>query len=87
MLPGLLLLTTGFFAAHSTASGWVAARASGHARAQASGLYLLAYYGGSSVGGWLAGPAFTGAGWVGLTALVGVFLALALVATARAARV
>ena len=87
VLPGLVLLTGGFFAAHSTASGWVAARASGRARAQASGLYLLAYYGGSSVGGWLAGPAFAGAGWGGLTALVGVFLALALVATVRAARV
>ena len=87
VLPGLVLLTAGFFGAHSTASGWVAARASGQARAQASGLYLLAYYGGSSVGGWLAGPAFTGAGWGGLTVLVGLFVALALVATARAARV
>ena len=87
VLPGLVLLTAGFFGAHSTASGWVAARASGQARAQASGLYLLAYYGGSSVGGWLAGPAFTGAGWGGLTVLVGLFAALALVATARAARV
>lgn len=87
VLPGLLLLTAGFFAAHSTASGWVAARAGGRARAQASGLYLLAYYGGSSVGGWLAGPAFTGAGWGGLTVLVGAFLLLALAATVRAARV
>jgi YNFM family putative membrane transporter len=87
VLPGLVLLTGGFFAAHSTASGWVAARAGGRARAQASGLYLLAYYGGSSAGGWLAGPAFTGAGWTGLTVLVGAFLALALLATARAARV
>lgn len=87
VLPGLVLLTAGFFAAHSTASGWVAARASEQARAQASGLYLLAYYGGSSVGGWLAGPAFTAAGWGGLTVLVGLFVALALVATVRAARV
>lgn len=86
VLGGLLLLTAGFFAAHATASGWVAARASGRARAQASGLYLLAYYTGSSVGGWLAGPAFTSAGWGGLTVLVLGFLLAALAATARATR-
>jgi len=86
VLGGLLLLTAGFFAAHATVSGWVAARASGRARAQASGLYLLAYYAGSSVGGWLAGPAFTSAGWGGLTVLVLGFLLAALAATARATR-
>lgn len=85
VLTGLVVLTAGFFAAHATASGWVAARAGGRARAQASALYLLAYYGGSSLGGWLAGPAFTAAGWGGLSVLVGVFLAVALAAGVRAA--
>lgn len=87
VLVGLVMLTGGFFAAHATASGWVAARASGRARAQASGLYLLAYYGGSSIGGWAGGPLFTDHGWGGLTALVGAFLTLALLAGVRAARV
>lgn len=87
VLAGLVVLTAGFFAAHATASGWVAARAGGRARAQASALYLLAYYGGSSLGGWLAGPAFTAAGWGGLTVLVGAFLAVALAAGVRAATV
>lgn len=85
VLTGLVVLTAGFFAAHATASGWVAARAGGRARAQASALYLLAYYGGSSLGGWLAGPAFTAAGWGGLSVLVGGFLAVALAAGVRAA--
>lgn len=85
VLPGLLLLTGGFLAAHSTASGWVAARAGGQARAQASGLYLLACYGGSSIGGWLAGPAFTASGWGGLTVAVLGAPGVALLACSRAA--
>lgn len=86
VLVGLVVLTGSFFAAHATASGWVAARAGGRARAQASGLYLLAYYGGSSVGGWAAGPAFAAGGWGGVTALVLVLLGLALLAALHVAR-
>lgn len=59
---GLLLFTTGYFAVHSVASGWVGLRAR-EARAQASALYLFAYYLGSSVGGSLGGVAYEHGHW------------------------
>ncbi|WP_033322394.1 MFS transporter [Actinomadura atramentaria] len=61
---GLLVFTCGFFATHAVASGSVGARA-GVGRAQASALYLFAYYLGSSVGGTAGGLAFERAGWTG----------------------
>jgi YNFM family putative membrane transporter len=79
---GLLLVTVGFFGAHSVASSWVGRRASllpGGAPGQASSLYLLAYYAGSSIGGALGGVAFDLAGWTGLVAYVSVLLLGALV--------
>ena len=70
---GLCVLTTGFFAAHGVASGWVAARAQlgGRAVGQASSLYSFWYYVGSSVGGTLAGRAWSDAGWSGVVVLAG----------------
>jgi YNFM family putative membrane transporter len=62
IVAGLIVFTGGFFAAHAVASGWVSRRATG-ARAQASALYLLAYYAGSSVLGALTGLAFSAGGW------------------------
>lgn len=59
---GLVVLTAGFFGAHSTASAWTAARAV-VGRAQATSLYNLFYYVGSSVVGWAGGVVFTHAGW------------------------
>jgi hypothetical protein len=61
MAAGVVLLTIGFFVAHSVASGWVgrmAAQAKGHA----ASLYLLAYYAGSSVMGSVGGWAWTHGG-------------------------
>lgn len=69
VLLGLVLVTVGFFAAHSVASGWVGRRASvlpGGSPGQASSLYLLAYYLGSSIGGSLGGVAYDHAGWPGV---------------------
>ncbi|WP_071812562.1 MFS transporter [Lentzea guizhouensis] len=74
---GLAVVTGGFFAAHATASGWVGARAPDHARGQASGLYLLGFYVGSSVGGTAGSTAFGEWGWGGLVAVVLGWLALA----------
>ena len=62
VLIGLVVFTTGFFGAHSVASGWVTGRAT-VAKSQASALYLLAYYLGSSVGGTAIGFAWTSGGW------------------------
>ena len=62
IVVGLLIFTAGFFAAHAVASGWVPVLAV-DARAQASSLYNLFYYVGSSVLGWLIGIPFMHLGW------------------------
>ena len=59
---GLLVMTAGFFAAHSVASGWVGRRAA-TGKAQASALYLFCYYLGSSVGGSAGGLAYEHGRW------------------------
>lgn len=78
VLVGLVLFTIGFFGAHTVASGWVSRRAAA-GREQASSLYLLAYYAGSSIGGWASGFAFDAAGWPGVVAVVSGLLGIALV--------
>ena len=75
VIIGVALVTMGFFGAHSVASSWVGLRAE-TARAQASSLYLLFYYLGSSVVGTLGGVFYQRQGWLGVAELVG-FLALA----------
>jgi MFS transporter, YNFM family, putative membrane transport protein len=77
VLLGLALFTVGFFAAHTSASGMVGRRAT-TGRAQASALYLLAYYAGSSLGGWAGGLAYERAAWPGIVVYVGVLLVVAL---------
>jgi YNFM family putative membrane transporter len=59
---GLVVLTVGFFAVHSLASGWVGAR-SAALGVQGSAVYLCCYYLGSSIGGSLGGVAYGGGGW------------------------
>ena len=76
-LVGMLLFTGGFFAAHSVASGWVGQLARAH-RAEASALYLFAYYAGSSVAGVLAGSAFAVGGWNGVSIFVACLLVVAM---------
>lgn len=82
-LTGLLIFTASFFAAHSIASGWVGAIAE-HNRAEASSMYVLCYYLGSSVVGALAGLIFTALPWWGfvgtLALLAGAMLALGIFA-------
>ncbi|RZU31530.1 MFS transporter [Blastococcus saxobsidens] len=77
VLVGLVLFTVGFFAAHTSASGMVGNRAR-VGRAHASALYLLAYYAGSSVGGWLGGFAYEGGDWPAVVAYVATLLLAAL---------
>lgn len=79
IIAGIGLVTIGFFAGHSTASGWVgllAERGKGHA----AGLYLLGYYLGSSVIGSLGGLFWGGYGWPGVVAMVSVILLFGLYA-------
>jgi YNFM family putative membrane transporter len=65
VLCGIAILTTAFFAAHSTASGWVGRRATRN-RAQATALYLLFYYLGASLLGSAGGLAWNQARWPGV---------------------
>ncbi|WP_338144181.1 MFS transporter [Nocardioides turkmenicus] len=80
VLVGLLLFATAYFAAHSIASGWVGPMATTGV-AQATSLYTLFYYAGSSLFGWLGGLAFA-AGWTGTAAMV-IAIVLISFATAR----
>ena len=77
ILPGMMLFTAGFFAAHAVASGWIGPRAR-RARGQASSLYLFSYYVGSSVAGTLGGLFWHNFGWGGITLFISVLLILAL---------
>jgi YNFM family putative membrane transporter len=77
VLAGLVLFTVGSFVAHTAASGMVGSRAR-VGRAQASALYLLAYYAGSSIGGWAGGLAFEGGGWPAVVGYVAGLLVAAL---------
>jgi predicted MFS family arabinose efflux permease len=49
-------------------------------KAQASSLYNLFYYGGSSVIGWFGGLAFDGYGWAAVAATIIVLAAIAVAA-------
>lgn len=73
---GIALLTFGFFAGHSIVSSWIGKLAT-HDKAQASSLYLLFYYVGSSVGGTAGGRFWSLYGWSGVVSMISCFLALA----------
>lgn len=85
LIIGVAVFTFGFFAAHSIASSWVGSRAS-VGKSQASSLYLLFYYVGSSLGGSAGGlfwSRFDWAGVVGLiTAMIGGAMLVSFVLTA-----
>ncbi|ANI92097.1 MFS transporter [Dietzia timorensis] len=76
VLLGMAVMTGGFFAAHSTASGWVGALAQSN-RAEASSTYLFCYYLGSSALGYLSGLVFHHTSWGGLIIALLALLALA----------
>ncbi|MGW8381013.1 MFS transporter [Streptomyces sp. ODS28] len=82
---GLVLITAGFFAGHSVASGSVSSTAT-EGRAQAQALYQMAYYVGSSVGGALGAAAFAGGGWAATVALTLLSMVLAAGVTLYASR-
>lgn len=82
VLIGVGVFTGGFFAVHSVASSTVGRRAAS-ARAQASALYLLAYYTGSSVGGTVGGLAFEAGGWAANAGYALALLAVVAVAITR----
>ncbi|HET7268183.1 MAG TPA: MFS transporter [Oleiagrimonas sp.] len=78
---GLVVLTFGFFGGHSIASSWVGRRG-GVARAQASSMYLFAYYMGSSIAGAGGGVFYAADGWLGTGVFVGILIVLGLIVAA-----
>ena len=84
MILGVIIITAGFFAAHSVASSWVGGLADG-AKGHASSLYLLNYYLGSSVVGSAGGWFWASDGWGGVAGFTGALLALAFLAAIRVA--
>lgn len=78
-VAGVLIFTASFFAAHSTASSLVGARAEGD-RAEASSTYVMSYYLGSSILGWSLGHVFD-TGWIPLVLVLTGVQALALTLT------
>jgi YNFM family putative membrane transporter len=85
VIAGTGVITFGFFAAHGVASGWAATTGQRRygAASQASALYLLAYYLGSSIFGELGTSLWTTGAW---PAVATMSAALILLAAASAAR-
>ncbi|MDC9590061.1 MFS transporter [Xenorhabdus sp. XENO-10] len=77
VILGMMILTTGFFAAHSVASGWIGQRAK-RAKAQASSLYLFCYYSGSSIAGTLGGIFWLHFAWNGIAVFISLLTIVAL---------
>ncbi|WP_284390337.1 MFS transporter [Devosia yakushimensis] len=82
IIAGLAIATMGYFAAHGIASAWVARRAL-VGRAQASAIYLFAYYLGSSVLGTLGGYAWVAWGWTGVMLVSGGAIVAAMLVAIR----
>jgi YNFM family putative membrane transporter len=78
---GTLVVTVGFFGAHTLASGWVGRRAAllpGGNPALAAALYLCAYYLGSSLAGSAGGVVYDHAGWTGVACYISALLLVAI---------
>jgi YNFM family putative membrane transporter len=69
VLTGLVVATFCFFVAHAIAATWAGERVPA-ARSQASALYSLSYYAGSSVIGFAGALVFDRAGWTGAMIMV-----------------
>ena len=79
---GIVLLTAGFFVAHSVASGWVGRLATQN-KGHASSLYLWGYYMGSSLLGAGAGWFWSRWGWSGVGTVALLVLAMVIVLALR----
>lgn len=78
IVPGVALITAGFFGGHSIASSWVGARVR-QGKAQAAALYLCSYYMGGSVIGTVGGTFWEWGHWPGVVAMDVTLLVVALV--------
>lgn len=78
MIAGISLVSIGFFVGHAAASGAVGVHAQG-AKGHASSLYLLFYYMGASLTGFVGGWFWIHGGWAAVSVLTGLCAALGLV--------
>lgn len=78
---GITLFAFGFFAGHTIASGWVGILAPKENKAQASSMYLLFYYSGSSMIGWAGGLFWSYFDWGGLIGMICILLGIAIILT------
>jgi MFS transporter, YNFM family, putative membrane transport protein len=85
IVAGIAVLTVGFFGTHSVASAWVGARAQS-GRAQASSLYLFAYYLGSSVIGSIGGVVWNLGEWPSVVAMICTLVVVAIAIALRLSR-
>jgi MFS transporter, YNFM family, putative membrane transport protein len=76
LILSIAVFTFGFFGIHSVASRWIGDWATTN-KAQASSLYLLLYYGGSSIVGVVGGYFWSHFNWLGVILLVTLLLILA----------
>ncbi|MBP3040217.1 MFS transporter [Bacillaceae bacterium Marseille-Q3522] len=60
---GMAMVAFGFFGGHAVISGWIGRLANKDGQAQASSLFFLFYYAGSSIIGWSSGYVFHHFGW------------------------
>ena len=72
----------GFFFAHSIASAAVG-RLAGQSKGHASSLYMLSYYAGSSLAGWIGGWFYAAGDWPAVAAFTLVLLAVSVAAALR----
>lgn len=72
---GMLVLTFGFFGAHSVISSWIG-RLAKQAKGQASSLYLFCYYMGSSVLGTAGGLSWQAYNWLGVVLFISLLLVI-----------
>ncbi|WP_343183060.1 MFS transporter [Buchnera aphidicola (Neophyllaphis podocarpi)] len=75
IIPGLMLFSAGFFAAHSVSSSWIGHRVK-IAKGQASSLYLFFYYLGSSIFGTFGGIFWFAWRWLGISIFIIFMLSL-----------
>lgn len=78
VILGVAVVTFGFFAGHSIVASWVGQRVTRH-QAQASSLYLFAYYLGSALAGTSGGFFWTSSGWIGVVLFSGTLSTLGLI--------
>lgn len=79
-ISGVVLLSAAFFSSHSIILAWVSARTSS-AKGQATSFYLLSYYSGGAVMGYVNGWLFAIQGWGGLAISCLVMLGIGLMIT------